>query len=78
MTFVLTLFLACSSDKIQDTAPQDTWTPSFECPGQVGCEDADGPLYAGAASAPITPTCFESWKDLSHFEIDSDQFATAS
>lgn len=60
------LGLACSSDKVQDTAPveQNGWRPAQVCPGDAGCEGNDGALYVGASAKVITPTCFEQWEDV--------------
>ena len=45
--------------------PGDTaWAPALGCPGDAGCEAADGPLMVGASKVDITPTCFEDWIDL--------------
>ncbi len=47
---------------VDDTG--EAWRPDLVCPGDPGCETNEGPLEAGAAAEPITPTCFESWEDL--------------
>jgi hypothetical protein len=64
---VMLVVLSCG-DKSAEPGPSaaDTgspWRPDLVCPGDAGCEHADGQLYAGAAAVKITPTCFESWLD---------------
>jgi hypothetical protein len=55
----------CSQEKQQDTSTDivEGWTPTHYCPGSEGCMDTEGTLRVGAAAVPITPTCFELWKD---------------
>lgn len=59
---MLVLAAACTKEA-QDTA--DLARPDLVCPGDQGCSDADGPLMGGASAVEITPSCFESWEDLS-------------
>ena len=49
-----------------DGADPGPWAPEVYCPGEAGgaCANNSGALRAGAASLPITPTCFETWEDL--------------
>ena len=62
------LVLACSGNKVEDTAPivevEPDWRPQQVCPGDVGCEDASSTLQVGASAKTITPTCFEQWEDV--------------
>ena len=60
------LGLACSGNKVQDTAPtaEADWRPMQVCPGDEGCEDASATLQVGASAKVITPTCFEQWEDV--------------
>ena len=58
---------ACTRDEpAADTGSAPGRDPAIDlaCPGDAGCEDADGPLRVGVAAVPITPDCFESWEDL--------------
>ncbi len=60
---------SCNRDKdpgADDTAEsgEPAWRPDVVCPGDEGCETAEGALQAGAAALPITPTCWETWEDL--------------
>ena len=65
--FYSNLFLlGCSTDKNQDTGStvaEEEWTPTYYCPGSEDCADAEGTLRVGAAAVPITPICFEQWRD---------------
>ena len=51
-----------------DTAGVPAYAPDMHCPGgpsdDGACEDASGPLRAGAARVAITPTCFETFDDV--------------
>ena len=62
------LGLACSGNKVEDTAPivevEAEWRPQQVCPGDAGCEDASSTLQVGASAKTITPTCFEQWEDV--------------
>ena len=62
------LVLACSGNKVEDTAPivevEPDWRPQQVCPGDIGCEDASSTLQVGASAKTITPTCFEQWEDV--------------
>ena len=62
------LGLACSGNKVEDTAPivevEAEWRPQQVCPGDAGCEDASSTLQVGASAQTITPTCFEQWEDV--------------
>ncbi|RMG10862.1 MAG: hypothetical protein D6729_18880, partial [Deltaproteobacteria bacterium] len=46
--------------------------PAFYCPGSEGCPSADGPLVAGAAAIPITPSGFEVPR-LEYLEREGDR-----
>lgn len=62
--------IACQRDEDKsgdDTAGdsgEEAWRPDLVCPGDEGCETADGPLSVGASALSITPTCWEAWEDL--------------
>ena len=57
-----------------DTGAPAEYRPQMHCPGDPGCETATGALRVGAASIPITPTCFEGWTDLdADAELDEDE-----
>jgi hypothetical protein len=58
-----TLGCQCSGGD-QDSA--EPWEPDFYCPGDPsgGCNANTGELRAGAASASIVPTCWETWEDV--------------
>jgi len=61
------LLLGCSKDSASDDDSGEAgWAPELHCPGDASgiCDDADGPLMAGASAVTITPTCFESWTDV--------------
>ena len=58
----------------RDGAGDAPYVPDLVCPGSAGCEDASGELRVGAASAVITPSCFESWTDLdADAELDDEE-----
>ena len=64
--FLVLGLLACSQEnkEQQDTSSSEPqWNPTSFCPGSEGCMNADGELHVGAAALPITPTCFELWRD---------------
>lgn len=64
---LVSLLLACTSEKKQDTGTfvEQAWRPELVCPSDEGCDPVENaPLFAGAALRPITPTCFETWDDL--------------
>lgn len=62
MLWTAILLASCTQDAQDSGGP---WVPDVvACPGGPGCEDADGPLRAGAAAVDITPRCYESWLDL--------------
>ena len=59
------LGLACTGSKEQDSANiLESWRPMQVCPGDAGCESAEGALQVGASAKVITPTCFEQWEDV--------------
>ena len=60
---LLGLLLGCR-DKAGEETGQTAWRPDVVCPGDAGCESAEGPLLVGAAALAITPTCYETWEDL--------------
>lgn len=69
---LLPSMLACHKDEdkgngagTDDSAEtgEGPWRPDVVCPGDEGCETADGALSAGAAAVAITPTCYETWDD---------------
>jgi hypothetical protein len=65
LLFSTSSFFACSEEKIEDSATPsiEELSPTYYCPGSEGCPDADGVLRVGAAAVPITPTCYELWRD---------------
>ena len=65
MFLYLGLWGCQTQTKVEDTSTtvESQWNPTYYCPGSEGCEDAEGALYVGAAAVPITPTCFEQWRD---------------
>ena len=75
MSLLMILSLSCQKDAAEDTVgPQ---RPDLVCPGDLGCEDADGPLQAGAAAVSITPQCFETWSDLDgdrRYKVSKDEY----
>ena len=70
------LSLSCQKDSTAETADENR--PDLVCPGDAGCEDAEGPLQAGAAAVSITPQCFETWTDLDgdqRYKVSKDEYA---
>lgn len=70
------LLISCHRDKAATDDTTETgegaWRPDLVCPGDAGCETAEGDLQAGAAALTITPTCWETWEDLNeNGELDS-------
>ena len=68
MRRVLPLMVLLSCDPVvepdggADTSAEP-WRPTVVCPGDQGCDSADGPLEVGAAAVVITPTCYERFYD---------------
>jgi len=64
---------------VVDSGEPTEWRPTKDCPGDSGCETAEGTLEVGAAAVTITPTCFEQWLDCGEDGIcpDDDDWVEA-
>ncbi len=82
LTLLPSLLLSCHKDKEpsgDDSAEtgEEAWRPDVVCPGDAGCESAEGALEAGAAALTITPTCWETWEDLNdngEYDFSSESY----
>lgn len=62
----LMVLLSCnpaSDPRVGEDTSAEPWRPTVVCPGDPGCDHAEGSLEVGAAAVAITPTCYERFHD---------------